>query len=83
MIGVVRAEARAGYAHSDALFPRLAQEARKIGANAVVDASGGHQVKAFSWAAPYASGTAVRVDDMQQLGKLSGKYYSAASEAAR
>jgi hypothetical protein len=74
-IGAVEVEAHAGYDHVEALYPRLAAEARKIGANAVFNAGGGHRLQAFSWAAPYVSGVAVRVDDPAQLRGLAGSFY--------
>jgi hypothetical protein len=52
IIGSVQAEARVGYARVPELYPLLAEDAKKIGANAVVSAKGGHRVSAFSWAAP-------------------------------
>jgi uncharacterized protein YbjQ (UPF0145 family) len=67
VIGTVNARARSGYSNAKTLFPLLADEARKIGANAVVGVEGGRHVSFFSWAAPHASGTAVRVDDPQAL----------------
>jgi hypothetical protein len=75
MIGSVQADARAGYDNAASLYPLLAVEAKKIGANAVVDVKGGHRVSAFSWAAPYVTGIAVKVDDPQKLKGLSGSFY--------
>jgi uncharacterized protein YbjQ (UPF0145 family) len=46
-----------------------------MGANAVVNAKGGRRVAAFSWAAAYVSGTAIKVDDIQQLKGLPGTYH--------
>ena len=67
VIGTVQAEAQAGYAYAETLYPLLATEARKIGANAVINARGGRRMTAFSWSAAYVSGTAVKVDDPQKL----------------
>ena len=72
VIGTVQADARAGYSGAESLYPLLATEARKIGANAVVSTTGGRKVTAFSWAAAYVSGTAVRVDDPEKLKGLAG-----------
>lgn len=75
VVGSVQADARAGYDSAASLYPLLAAEARKIGANAVVNATGGRRVTAFSWSAPYVSGIAVKVEDPGKLKGLSGSYY--------
>ena len=75
VIGSVQADARAGYDSAASLYPLLAAEAKKIGANAVVNAKGGRRVTAFSWSAAYVSGIAVKVDDPQQLKALPGSYH--------
>jgi hypothetical protein len=75
VIGSVQADARAGYDSAANLYPLLAAEAKKMGANAVVNAKGGRRVTAFSWAAPYVSGMAVKVDDPQKLKGLPGTYH--------
>lgn len=72
VIGTVQAEAKAGYSGGASLYPLLATEARNIGANAVVSVTGGRRVTAFSWAAPYVSGVAVRVEDPSKLKGLAG-----------
>jgi len=74
-IGSVQANARVGYGSVESLYPLLAAEAKKIGANAVINAKGGHRVSAFSWAAAYVSGTAVKVKNPEKLKGLSGSYY--------
>jgi uncharacterized protein YbjQ (UPF0145 family) len=53
----------------------LAAEAKKIGANAVIGATGGRRMTAFSWAAAYVSGTAVKVEDPEKLKGLAGSYH--------
>ena len=75
VIGHVKANARTGYDSVETLYPLLVQEARKVGANAVVGVTGGRSPSAFSWAAPFASGTAIRIDDVEKLEKYDGKYY--------
>jgi uncharacterized protein YbjQ (UPF0145 family) len=74
-MGSVQADAKAGYDKVETLYPLLANEARKIGANAVVSAKGGRKVSAFSWSAPYVGGIAIRVDDPESLKKINGSYY--------
>jgi hypothetical protein len=71
-LGSVKANARGGYSSVESLYPILATEARKMGANAVINAKGGRTVTAWSWAAPYVGGTAVRVDNIEQLKGLPG-----------
>ena len=75
LIGTIKGEANAGYSGVTTLYPLLAAEARKMGANAVMNAKGGRQIKGFSWAAPYVTGTAVRVADPEALKGLAGSYH--------
>jgi len=75
VVGSVQADARAGYDSSTKLYPFLASEARKIGANAVVGVVDGRRVTAFSWSAPHVSGTAVRVEDPEKLKGPPGSYH--------
>jgi hypothetical protein len=75
VLGTVKANFRAGYDSAESLYPLLAAEAKKLGANAVVNAKGGRTVTAFSWSAAYVSGTAVRIGDTENLRRLSGPYY--------
>jgi hypothetical protein len=75
VIGSVSADANSGYDSVTALYPNLAAEAKKIGANAVVSAKGARKVTALSWSAPYATGIAVRVKDPSKLKGLEGSSY--------
>jgi hypothetical protein len=75
VLGTVKANFRAGYDSAESLYPLLAAEAKKLGANAVVNAQGGRRVTAFSWSAAHVSGTAVRIGDTESLRRLSGSYY--------
>ena len=75
VIGSVQADARVGYDSAASLYPLLAAEAKKMGANAVVNARGGRRITAFSWSAAYVSGIAVKVDDPQKLKGLPGTYH--------
>ena len=74
-LGTVKANFRAGYDSAESLYPLLAAEAKKLGANAVVNTKGGRTVTAFSWSAAYVSGTAIRIGDTESLRRLSGSYY--------
>jgi len=74
VIGLIKANARQGYDSVESLYPMLADEARKVGANAVIKVYGGKTVSAFSWASPYTGGTAVKVKDTEALKKLDGKF---------
>ncbi|MFL0798924.1 MAG: hypothetical protein K6L80_00625 [Agarilytica sp.] len=67
IIGHVKANARQGYDRVETLYPLIAEEARKVGANAVINVRGGRTVAAFSWAAPFAGGIAIRIDDPDKL----------------
>jgi|GEM_PF-4251372 len=62
VLGKVRADARAGYSSGTNLYPLLADEARKMGANAVISVEGGRKVTLLSWAAAFVSGTAIKID---------------------
>ena len=75
VIGTVQADAKAGYDRVETLYPLLAAEARKLGANAVMDAKGGRRLTAFSWSAAYVHGIAVRVEDPSKLRALPGFFY--------
>lgn len=74
VIGDVKANARAGYASVETLYPMLADEARKVGANAVINVYGGRTVHLFSWAAPYTGGTAIKVKNLDSLKTADGKF---------
>ena len=75
VIGTVRANSSTGYSGPEALYPLIADEARKIGANAVMSAQGGRSPSAWSWAAPFVEGTAIWVEDEDDLKELDGKFY--------
>jgi|SRR5680860_307183 len=75
IVGQVKANARKGYDNVESLYPLLAEEARKIGANAVINAYGGRTVSAFSWASPYTGGTAVKVKNTDALKSLNGNFF--------
>ncbi|GAB0152088.1 hypothetical protein MnBA_14880 [Marinobacterium sp. BA1] len=75
VIGQVKANARKGYDSVVTLYPLLAKEARKIGANAVIGVYGGRTVSAFSWASPYTGGMAVKVKNTDSLRSLEGKFF--------
>jgi uncharacterized protein YbjQ (UPF0145 family) len=75
VLGTVKANFRAGYDSAESLYPLLAAEAKKLGANAVVNTKGGRSVTAFSWSAAHVSGTAIKVEDSESLRRLSGSYY--------
>jgi uncharacterized protein YbjQ (UPF0145 family) len=75
VIGLIKANARQGYDSAESLYPMLVDEARKVGANAVIKVYGGRTVSAFSWAAPYAGGTAVKISNTEALEKADGKFF--------
>lgn len=75
VVGSVQADARVGYDSAVSLYPLLANEARKLGANAVINAKGGRRMTAWSWSAAYVSGTAVKVEDPQSLKGVPGTYH--------
>ena len=75
VVGHVKANARQGYDRVETLYPLIAEEARKIGANAIINVRGGRTVAAFSWAAPFVGGTAIKIDDVTKLSKFNGQYH--------
>lgn len=72
--GNVKANARAGYNNVESLYPLLVEEARKIGANAVISLKGGRTVSAFSWSAPFTSETAIKIDNLKKPEEYGGQY---------
>jgi hypothetical protein len=52
----------------------MADRARELGANAVIQVKTWHQPSGFSWAAPHGSGLAVRVSDPKALESLAGSW---------
>ncbi len=75
VIGSIKANARSGYDSTESLYPLIANEAKKVGANAVIEVYGGRSVSAFSWSAPYVGGIAIRVKDIEKLKQYGGQYY--------
>ncbi|NRB39948.1 MAG: hypothetical protein HRU20_16015 [Pseudomonadales bacterium] len=65
VIGIVKANAREGYDSVESLYPLLVEEARKVGADAIINVYGGRTTTAFSWSAPYAGGTAVKIKNSE------------------
>lgn len=55
------------YGGTGALMPLMADEGRKLGADAVVNIRSGQKVGAFAWATPYAYGTAVKLENPGEL----------------
>ena len=51
------------YGSSDNVLQSLADGARKLGADAVVEVKTWHQPSGWSWAAPHGSGKAVKITD--------------------
>lgn len=60
---------RTWYGSSDSVLEMMADRARELGANAVIQVATWHQPSGFSWAAPHGSGQAIRID-LQTLAKL-------------
>jgi hypothetical protein len=58
------------YGSSDNVYVPMADRARQLGANAVVQVKTWHQPAGYSWAAPHGSGQAVHISDMTQLDSL-------------
>jgi len=67
----------AWYGSDDKAVAQLVAKARKLGANVVIDEKTWWQPSGFSWAAPHASGRAIRVQNMSEIRSLSvpGNWY--------
>jgi len=75
VLGTVEARAGGGYSAVETLYPLLADEARKIGANAVIETRGGRRPSGFSWSAPFTNGTAVKVESLEELENIDGSFH--------
>ena len=75
VLGPVQVDKQVGLDSVPSLYPLLAAEAKKLGANAVVHVTGGRRLTLFSWSAAYVSGIAVKIEDPQRLKELSGTYH--------
>jgi hypothetical protein len=60
-----------GYRNAEQVLSRLADRARKIGADAVVQVKTWRQPAGFSWASPHADGDAVKILNKEEAGDLS------------
>lgn len=58
------------YGSKGRVYKSMAERARQLGANAVVQVKTWRQPSGFSWAAPHGSGQAIHVEDMHQLEAL-------------
>ena len=65
------------YGASDDVLISMADRARELGANGIVQVKTWKQPSGFSWAAPHGSGQAVRVSDVKALESLGikGSWY--------
>lgn len=58
---------KAWYGSTDGVLVAIADRARELGANAVIETKTWHQPAGFSWYSPEGSGLAVRVNDVKSL----------------
>ncbi len=65
------------YGSSQNVLTSMADRARELGANAVIQAKTWHQPSGFSWAAPHGSGQAVHLKDVNVLASrgISGDWH--------
>ncbi len=65
------------YGGSGDAMTRMANRARELGADAVIQAKTWMQPSGFSWAAPHGSGLAVRLKDLKSIesGPVPGSWY--------
>jgi hypothetical protein len=57
------------------LWPKLADDVRAMGANAIVQAYDYQEVDWFAWSAPRVEGLAVRIEDLTLMDKLECQWY--------
>jgi hypothetical protein len=62
---------KVGYGSPDIAYELLAEEARELGANAVIEAHTWLSPSLLSWASPHGEGIAIRVKDVSKLEALS------------
>jgi hypothetical protein len=76
-LGRVSVGYESGYGGDGVVKERLAQEAKKSGADAVIGVSTWHEIGWMgSWAAPHAAGTAIKFKGKApDLSKLNGQWY--------
>jgi hypothetical protein len=67
---------RIWYGGADGVLTQMADKARELGADAVVEIATWHQPSGFAWAAPHGSGKAVKIlnKDKVDLNKLGGQW---------
>jgi hypothetical protein len=58
------------YGSSKSVYKSMAERARQIGANAVVQVKTWHQPSGYSWSAPHGTGQAIHISDIDQLETL-------------
>ena len=65
------------YGSDKNVLASMAERARQIGANAVINVKTWHQPSGFSWAAPHGHGEAVRLNDVSTLQStgIAGDWY--------
>jgi hypothetical protein len=65
------------YGSSSNVYTSMADRAREVGANAIIQVRTWHQPSGFSWAAPHGSGQAIKIKDLNKLGSLAiaGDWY--------
>jgi hypothetical protein len=64
------------YGGSTAVLVSIAERAREVGADAVIEVKTWHQPSGFSWAAPHGSGTAIKFKNKAEIdfSKLHGNW---------
>ncbi len=62
------------YGGARSVYESLANRARELGADVVVEIKTWHQPSGFAWVAPHGSGIAVKFDDKSVLEELTGEW---------
>ncbi|MGH2855381.1 MAG: hypothetical protein ACRDLF_14445, partial [Solirubrobacteraceae bacterium] len=63
------------YGSDTKVLATMADRARELGANALIDVKTWHQMAGYSYAAPHGSARAVCIKDLNQVRSLAGEWY--------
>ena len=68
---------RKWYGSSSGILRSMADRARKRGADAIIEVKTWHRPSGFAWAAPFGSGTLIKITNEKAvgLGRIQGSYY--------
>jgi hypothetical protein len=68
-------KSKVSYGSKDSLYPDMAEEAREMGANAVIQVDDFLAPSWFGWATPHLKGKAVKLDDPSILNSMNCQWF--------